>query len=109
MIIDCHGHYTTAPQDLTSFRDAQIAALKDPAARQKMLSRIPLRRFPDAGEVAEGERVAVPRGRGALGVAPVLPARVGRGRAPQLVRGVDVEGAAGPGPQLSRRRGRAAR
>ncbi len=31
MIIDCHGHYTTAPQELTTFRDAQIAALKDPA------------------------------------------------------------------------------
>ena len=30
MIIDCHGHYTTAPQELTTFRDAQIAALKDP-------------------------------------------------------------------------------
>jgi 4-oxalmesaconate hydratase len=30
MIIDCHGHYTTAPQTLTEFRDAQIAALKDP-------------------------------------------------------------------------------
>ena len=31
MIIDCHGHYTTAPQSLTDFRDAQVAALKDPA------------------------------------------------------------------------------
>ncbi len=31
MIIDCHGHYTTAPQELTDFRDAQEAALKDPA------------------------------------------------------------------------------
>jgi 4-oxalmesaconate hydratase len=31
MIIDCHGHYTTAPADLQKFRDAQIAALKDPA------------------------------------------------------------------------------
>ena len=31
MIIDCHGHYTTAPQALTDFRDAQKAALKDPA------------------------------------------------------------------------------
>src|SRR3984885_169809 len=30
MIIDWHGHYTTAPSDLTTFRDAQIAALKDP-------------------------------------------------------------------------------
>src|SRR5690606_20756247 len=31
MIIDCHGHYPTAPQPLTDFRDAQKAALKDPA------------------------------------------------------------------------------
>ncbi len=29
MIIDCHGHYTTAPAELQVFRDAQIAALKD--------------------------------------------------------------------------------
>src|SRR5439155_13111738 len=32
MIIDCHGHYTTAPKALQVYRDAQIAALKDPAA-----------------------------------------------------------------------------
>jgi 4-oxalmesaconate hydratase len=31
MIIDCHGHYTTAPKALQEYRDAQIAALKDPA------------------------------------------------------------------------------
>jgi 4-oxalmesaconate hydratase len=31
MIIDCHGHYTTAPKALQSYRDAQIAALKDPS------------------------------------------------------------------------------
>ncbi len=31
MIIDCHGHYTTAPGELQAFRDAQIAALKDPS------------------------------------------------------------------------------
>src|ERR1700754_3913736 len=31
MIIDCHGHYTTAPAELQKFRDAQIAGLKDPA------------------------------------------------------------------------------
>lgn len=31
MIIDCHGHYTTAPRQLLAFRDAQIAALTDPA------------------------------------------------------------------------------
>src|SRR5579871_5128910 len=29
MIIDCHGHYTTAPAELQKYRDAQIAGLKD--------------------------------------------------------------------------------
>jgi 4-oxalmesaconate hydratase len=32
MIIDCHGHYTTAPQAHQKFRDAQLAGLQDPAA-----------------------------------------------------------------------------
>ena len=27
MIIDCHGHYTTAPKTLQAFRERQIAAL----------------------------------------------------------------------------------
>src|SRR5215470_16055210 len=31
MIIDCHGHYTTAPKALQVFRDRQIAGLSDPA------------------------------------------------------------------------------
>lgn len=31
MIIDCHGHYTTAPRELQTYRDGQIAGLKDPA------------------------------------------------------------------------------
>ena len=31
MIIDCHGHYTTAPNELQKYRDDQIAALKNPA------------------------------------------------------------------------------
>jgi 4-oxalmesaconate hydratase len=30
MVIDCHGHFTTAPTALQAFRDAQIAALADP-------------------------------------------------------------------------------
>jgi 4-oxalmesaconate hydratase len=30
MVIDCHGHYTTAPRELQTFREAQIAALADP-------------------------------------------------------------------------------
>jgi 4-oxalmesaconate hydratase len=33
MIIDCHGHYTTAPKGLQAFRDAQLAGLKDPSLR----------------------------------------------------------------------------
>jgi len=28
MIIDCHGHYTTAPSQLQAYRDGQTAALK---------------------------------------------------------------------------------
>ena len=28
MIIDCHGHYTTAPAALQQFRDSQLAGLK---------------------------------------------------------------------------------
>lgn len=31
MVIDCHGHYTTAPAPLQAFRDAQLARLSDPA------------------------------------------------------------------------------
>ena len=32
MIIDCHGHYTTAPKALQVYRDAQIAGLKNTQA-----------------------------------------------------------------------------
>src|SRR5579864_3665096 len=31
MIIDCHGHYTTAPKELEAFRQRQIAGLSDPS------------------------------------------------------------------------------
>jgi 4-oxalmesaconate hydratase len=31
LIIDCHGHYTTAPAGLQRFRDAQLARLEHPA------------------------------------------------------------------------------
>ena len=31
MIIDCHGHYTTAPKELEAYRQRQMAALKDPS------------------------------------------------------------------------------
>ena len=32
MIIDCHGHYTTAPKALEDWRSRQIAGIKDPSA-----------------------------------------------------------------------------
>jgi 4-oxalmesaconate hydratase len=31
MIIDCHGHYTTAPGELDAWRKLQVAALEDPS------------------------------------------------------------------------------
>jgi len=31
VIIDCHGHYTTAPAGLQAFRDGQLASLADPS------------------------------------------------------------------------------
>ena len=36
MIIDCHGHYTTAPKALEDWRNRQIAGLKDPALMPKV-------------------------------------------------------------------------
>jgi 4-oxalmesaconate hydratase len=35
MIIDCHGHYTTAPSELEAWRKRQIAALDDPSKTPK--------------------------------------------------------------------------
>jgi 4-oxalmesaconate hydratase len=38
MIIDCHGHYTTAPKALQEFRDRQLAALDAPSRRPSAAS-----------------------------------------------------------------------
>jgi 4-oxalmesaconate hydratase len=35
MIIDCHGHYTTAPKSLEDWRNRQIAGIKDPSVMPK--------------------------------------------------------------------------
>jgi 4-oxalmesaconate hydratase len=35
MIIDCHGHYTTAPKALETWRNQQIAGIKDPTLGPK--------------------------------------------------------------------------
>jgi 4-oxalmesaconate hydratase len=32
MIIDCHGHYTTAPKDLEAYRQRQLSAVEDSSA-----------------------------------------------------------------------------
>jgi 4-oxalmesaconate hydratase len=32
-VIDCHGHYTTEPQELLDWRKRQIAAINDPGQR----------------------------------------------------------------------------
>ena len=40
MVIDCHGHYTTAPKELQAFRDMQIAALKNASAPAAALAGI---------------------------------------------------------------------
>ena len=36
MIIDVHGHYTTAPRALEAWRTRQIAGITDPAARPRV-------------------------------------------------------------------------
>ena len=36
MIIDCHGHYTTAPKALEEWRNRQIAGIKDPSAKPRV-------------------------------------------------------------------------
>lgn len=40
MIIDCHGHFTTAPGALQAFRDAQLARLTDPGLPEPVLPHI---------------------------------------------------------------------
>jgi 4-oxalmesaconate hydratase len=40
MIIDCHGHYTTAPKPLETYRQAQIAGVADPSKMPRSAPRI---------------------------------------------------------------------
>jgi 4-oxalmesaconate hydratase len=40
MIIDCHGHYTTAPATHQRFRDAQLARIKSPALPAPVAARV---------------------------------------------------------------------
>src|SRR5674476_879331 len=36
LIIDCHGHYTTAPKALENWRNQQIAGIKDASVMPKV-------------------------------------------------------------------------
>ena len=36
IVIDCHGHYTTAPKALENWRNRQIAGIHDPASMPKV-------------------------------------------------------------------------
>jgi len=62
MIIDCHGHYTTAPKSLEAFRQKQITGLRDPslspAKNSLQISDDELR------ETIEGAQLRIQRERG---------------------------------------------
>lgn len=62
MIIDCHGHYTTAPAPLAQFRDRQLARLIDPSIP------VPSTKLPisddDLAESLEGAQLRLQRERG---------------------------------------------
>ena len=62
MIIDCHGHYTTAPSELEAWRKRQIAALAEPS---KAPARGELRISDDQlRESLEGAQLKLQRERG---------------------------------------------
>ncbi|WGL52482.1 amidohydrolase family protein [Nocardioides sp. BP30] len=61
MIIDIHGHYTTAPGELQAFRDAQLAGLTDPSAPAPTLADISDEQLRDS---VERNQLAVLRERG---------------------------------------------
>lgn len=53
MIIDCHGHYTTAPGAHQAFRDAQLAHLVDPSQPEPTLAAISDDAIRDSIEVTQ--------------------------------------------------------
>jgi 4-oxalmesaconate hydratase len=61
MIIDCHGHYTTAPAALKDFRNAQLARLRDAS--------LPVQAIPEISDeeiraTIEGNQLRITRERG---------------------------------------------
>ena len=75
MIIDCHGHYTTAPDPHKHFRDAQLARLKD--SSRPVRPRPPDHRRPNPRNHRSQSAQAAPRS--AAPTHALLPARIGDG------------------------------
>jgi 4-oxalmesaconate hydratase len=62
MIIDCHGHYTTSPAQLTDYRNAQIAHFEDPSKPEAIFAEIS---DDEIRESIEGNQLKVLQDRGA--------------------------------------------
>ena len=62
MIIDCHGHYTTAPKTLWEYRDRQVAAFDDPVKLAELAQ--PHISDDQIRESLEGAQLKVQRERG---------------------------------------------
>jgi 4-oxalmesaconate hydratase len=62
LIIDCHGHYTTAPHAHQQFRDKQLARLKDPSLSVPSPARIS---DDEIRETIENNQLKLQRERGA--------------------------------------------
>ena len=109
VIIDCHGHYTTAPPQLDAFRDAQLARLADPAAAPAPLADVSddeLRESVEANQLRIAARArrrphallppglghgpprAGPRRRAGVGRSQQRPRRPGRRAVPPTFAGV---------------------
>jgi len=61
VIIDCHGHYTTAPAQLRELRDAQLARLADPGLPEPSLAPVS---DDQIRETIEGNQLRIARERG---------------------------------------------
>ena len=57
MIIDCHGHYTTAPEGLWAWRKNQLSGLKNSFAKPKISDQ-------EIQDSLEGAQLKIQRERG---------------------------------------------
>jgi 4-oxalmesaconate hydratase len=64
VIIDCHGHYTTAPRELQAFRDAQLATVQAADANAAATPAAPQISDDALRESLEGAQLRMQRARG---------------------------------------------